>query len=196
MPFTVEDISAHLVALGHEPLTADDAETSAMERGVLLPTRFFKDPGDTRRLLIVVRMLDAGSILEVCSPGLYNVRDCKFKGVVFCVLLEIMLHSHHIQFEYDPESGNLSVSTDLPVLDSTLTTAQVGRLVQSVLHTVERFDSVIRHAVGTGKIDMSLIPAEEPSVEVSAEVAQLIERLGGVDGLRQLVRGKQSDDHS
>lgn len=191
MPTTIEEIESHLKSLDLNVLTPNDAEAKARERGLSYAMDPYKNPDGEPTAFVQVLLMDDGTYVEFNALDAYNVRDCKHKGAVFAALLEINYKTKRLSFGYDPADGEICVTGDLTVADGALTPQQLQGELSAVLWSLEHFYPVIRHAMETGKVDLSLATDRTPSpTEGDAEVSKLIESLGGIEGLRRLVRDK------
>ncbi len=193
MPTTIEEIDSHLKSLDLNVLTPNDAEAKSRERALRYTMDQYQNPDGDPKAFLRVNLMDGGTYVEINAPNAYNVRECKYKGAVFAALLEITYTTKRLSFGYDPADGEICVTCDLTIEDGSLTAHQLSRELSAVLWALDHYHSVIRHAIETGKVDLSLAkePTPTPS-EIDPEIARLIESLGGVEGLRRLARDKSN----
>jgi hypothetical protein len=193
MPVTIAHIHEQLESLKLKVLSSSDPEVVAYERAVIFSTDSYVNPEGENKLLIVVKLSQDGEYLEVVAPSAYAVRECKFKGAVFAAFLHFTYMTKYVQFEYDPEDGEIRLSADFPVCDGTITALQLEPLLHSICATLEQFHPVIVRAMATGRVDMALATRNEPTPQLPEEIAKLIEQIGGVDELRKLAESKRGD---
>ena len=154
MPVTIETVKQHLTSFEIEfdvdPETPD-------EIGVFMITDNYRNIANGEKTaVIMVSVAAEGQILQVYAPMVERLTDCRFKGATLAAMAEIAFRTRHAQMEYDPTDHEVRVTTDIPVMDGTVTARQVVRLISNVVFVLDTFQPVLRHAMETGKVDMSL----------------------------------------
>lgn len=190
MPITLPEIAKHLDQLGWKHQIDEERERVVMGSG----TEHYVDFEGDKHVWIWIEVRSEGEYVQVVLPGVYNLKDCKFKGPVLAVLAEIAFRTRSLQCEYDSSDGEVRYAVDTWVLDNTLTVQQLEIMVRIAVDLLEEFEPVVRHAIATGKIDFGLAvkreqqkPAEEGPAPLPPEIAELLTKAGGIEGLREAV---------
>lgn len=157
-------------------------------------TEFFSHPGVDQKSLELHFFLDEdGEFLLIMSLPLYSLKDCPHKNQVLEALLSTMYLTKSVSYEYDPDDGEVRATIEMPIEDGTITPEQFRALCGLLVGTIDGSDSIIRHAMKTGKIDQSLEGKPLPDPE-KQEINELLAKIGGVEGLKRIVgdsdRGK------
>lgn len=157
---------------------------------------YVDDEGE-KSLFLVFALNEQGTFFEIYAPSMYNLKASRFKGHALAVLAEIALRTRTLQCEYDNSDGEVRFSVDHWILDTQLSAQQVDQLLRVILHCAEHYHPVIVKAKDEGKIDFdcawtppsAAAPAEET---LSPELAELVRRAGGAEGLARLLAEKQA----
>lgn len=94
-----------------------------------------------------------------------NLQDCKYKAAVLSVLTQIAFPTRGLRCESDPEDGEVRHAVDSWVLDNTLTQSQLDVMARIIIELLEEYDPVVRLAIETGRVDLSLANKPEPAPE-------------------------------
>lgn len=153
----------------------------------------FRDRDGDPSIGLVIRVMEDGEFLSIFCPWAWNVRDCPHRAAVFEALATIQGHCKMLRFDHDPNDGEIRPNIELPIEDSGLTSHQFHRLVHGVMHGVQRFDGVIRHAMNTGEVSFASVNFDERGNSPSSAIGRL-QRLaaeaGGIEALEQLACGE------
>lgn len=152
----------------------------------------FRDPDGDPCVRLVIRVLEHGEFLTVFCPWGWNVDDCPNRSVVFEALAAIQCQYKMLRFDYDPQDGEIRPNVELPVEDAEITSRQFHRLIHGMLHGVQRFDGVIRHAMKTGEVSFAAVTGDQEAGAPSATVARLqrlAEAAGGVEEFERIACG-------
>jgi len=176
----------------HDLKYAVDAERDAIVLGFNIDpeaSTYRDDDGDPY-IRLVVRVLEGGEFLTVFSPNAWNIDGCVYQAAVLEALVAIQMKYKLLRFDYDMNDGEIRPNVELPLEDSALTSRQFHRLMQSVLHGIDRFDRVIRRALATGEVSFDDLDDEQrPPASPDARLEDLAERAGGIDELEKLLGG-------
>lgn len=190
MPITLPEVAAHLESIGWKHRIDTERQRAVMSFG----TEHYVDLEGDKSVWVFLEIEAKGAYVQVVLPKLYNLTDCKFKGATLAALAEIAFRTRSLQCEYDSSDGEVRYSVDTWVLDNTLTETQVEWMVRIAVDLLEEYDPVVRCAMQTGRVDFSLaVPRQAPSegegspAPLPPEVAELIKRAGGIEGLRALL---------
>ncbi len=195
MPITLSEIQSHCEALGYKAMVPPDQD---VELGLRFATRSYVNGDGDHSLLIVCRLDDDGSYLEVYAPNALNTSNCKYKAASFACMLQLTFLTRHLQLEHDPEDGEVRFAIDFPVADGSVTQSQFEMMLRCIIICLEEYYPVFKHAMETGKVDHSLRwqpPSSEPapSPALPPELQALLDKVGGLDKLEALVESQRKD---
>jgi hypothetical protein len=188
MPTSFPELEAHLASRGYEPKVAGPGHVVIGGR-----TNVYRDPDGDHHAYFQIRMDEDGEYVRVFASSVYDLTDCKHKCATLSVLAGISYRQRSVQCGYDPEDGEVCYSLDTWVMDGTLTSYQLGRMISLLAATLDGYDPVVRHAMETGEVDFSRevdARTSQSSTDddgMSEELAELLERVGGIGGLRAIV---------
>ncbi len=141
-------------------------------------TSYRMEDGDAT-IPVLVRLDEGGNFIEIASPSLYHYKDGPNGFAVLGACLFVCYTTKLVQFEFDPNDGEIRATIELPLEDATLTSRQFHRCLRTLIRVVDRYHPMIKAAMETGKI---VLPSAEPEAPaVSAQLAQLLELLGKAD---------------
>ena len=189
MPITLAEICKHLDTIDWN-YRVDEERGQAM---IGSATTHYVNLAGEKSVAIWITVDAEGAFVEVVLPRVYNLTDCKFKGPVLAVLSEIAFRTRSLQCEYDSSDGEVRYTVDTWVLDNTLTARQLQFMVLIAVDLLEQYEPVVRHAMTTGKVDFGLaVKREEPQAAdgpatLPPEIAELLTKAGGLEGLRAAV---------
>lgn len=147
-------------------------------------------------LFVVFKLSENGHYLEVFAPEVYNLKGSRSKGHALAVLAEMAFRTRSLQCEFDNNDGEVRYSVDHWIMDTQLSAKQVDRLVEVLLRCADAYHPVIVKAKDEGKIDFDCEwqpPAAPATPEaVTPELADLLRRAGGAEGLARLLAEKQA----
>ena len=120
-------------------------------------TDLFTSPDHDAKLIeLHILLAEDGEFLHVMASRLYDLKDCPHRSSVFEALLTIAYITKSMSYEYDPEDGELRATIEMPLEDGRLTPDQFSDICNLLVCTVDAYDSVVRHAMRTGTVDMNL----------------------------------------
>lgn len=120
-------------------------------------TDHYRDHDGDHDLLVLINIEDDGNLLTALAPGVYNAKDCAFRGALFNALLQLQYRNRLGAYEYDADDGEIRYKVDLPVKSATVTPDQFHWAVTNVPSIIDMYDPVVREVMKTGKIDLSLV---------------------------------------
>ena len=193
MPITLSEIRSHCEQLGFK-VTVPPGQS--VELGIRFSTHSYIDADGDHSLLLICKLADDGTYLEVFAPNALNSSKCKYKAALFSAMLYVNFMTRYLQLEHDVEDGEIRASVDFPVADGTVTKEQLEIMIRVIALCLEEYYPVLKHAMETGKIDFSLswqppssTPAPPPSVP--PELQALLDKVGGLDKLEALVESQR-----
>jgi hypothetical protein len=133
-----------------------------------------------------------GEYFRVLAPHVYSLKDSRFKGHALAVLAQIAFDTRSLQCEYDSSDGEVRYEIDHWILDSQLTAKQVILFIRFMLDFADRYHPVVLKAKDEGKIDFECEwkrpePAKADEPPLTPDLAELIRRAGGAEGLAKLL---------
>ena len=154
MPITMEQLRELCDACDFKVDTRDDRPNQVH---LWFGTKHYRDHEDDDSLLVLINVELEGDMLAVIAPGVYNAKDCAFRGALFSALLQLQYRNRLGAYEYDADDGEIRYKVDLPIKSATVTPDQFHWAVTNVPAIVDMYDPVIREVMKTGRIDMGLI---------------------------------------
>lgn len=153
----------------------------------------YKDTDGEQVLRLVVRPEENGTYMRVFAPFVYQVKpDAPHKDAAFQALVIANYRTRMVQFEYDPNDGEVCCAIEWPVEDGTVTRAQLKRCLHGIAAILDDTDPFIRAAMETGVVDHAgWTPGLPPEI---AALMRLVQRSGGLDAakkaLEEAAKGK------
>lgn len=147
-------------------------------------TKNYVDAEGAKLLHLVIAVEEQGKFIKIAAPAAYhfNHDGTSFhKLALFQTLLQICHMTKMVQFEYDPDDGDIQAIVEFPVEDAEITRKQLMRAVYTLTDALEEYHTAIHDAITGG------IPLEKPS-----ELRQNFERFlqeRRAERLRQLGSG-------
>ncbi|MFZ9881926.1 MAG: hypothetical protein ACO3QC_11045, partial [Phycisphaerales bacterium] len=151
MPVTIEEIAKHLKAL---QITPTFHEFNSNVCSAAFATDSYLDPSGDKQAVLCLGVSEDGKVLDAYVPRAIDATGCKHKAALFAALLWISYTTKYVQFEYDPEDGEIRLMIELPVCDAKITKLQVEIVITVLLNVLNEYYPVFRHAMDSGKVDM------------------------------------------
>ena len=104
-------------------------------------------------VVILIVTENEGEIVRLMVPNAYkfaNGGNSYNKLALMQTLLQITYTTKLLQFEYDPEDGEVRITVDIPVMDGELTDRQLGFCIDCIVHCLESFHEQILDAMRHG----------------------------------------------
>ena len=102
---------------------------------------------------LVVAVEEDGGFLKILAPKAYQFpKDASSynKLALFQTLLQISWDTKMVQFEYDPDDGEVRAIIEFPIEDSTLTCKQLMRCIYGITGVLEKYHEQITDAMRSG----------------------------------------------
>jgi hypothetical protein len=151
-------------------------------------TKKYVDVDGDKLLHVVISVEEQGKFIKIAAPTAYRFHHdgtSFHKLALFQTLLQICHMTKMVQFEYDPDEGEIQAIVEFALEDADLTRQQLMRSVYSLSDALEEYHTAIHDAITGG------IPLEKPS-----ELRQNYERFlreRRDERLRQLGSDSSSD---
>jgi len=138
---------------------------------------------------IIVRLVESGEFVAVIAPQAWDLSDCENRAAVCEAACRTAARLKLLRFDLDDEDC-LQPNVELALEDAPMCSNQLHRAIGAVLATVREFDPVIRHAMETGVVDLSLAHRDRPQPPGDiSRILELGDAAGGLDALEQLLGG-------
>ena len=184
MPMTISELSA--IA------TRASIEFSLDKEGSLLEAAWDCKhyQCDGRKSISLLLALDEdGTYFHAFAPRIYNLANCPHKGAAIEAMAMIAYETPYVGYEFDPSDGEVRATIEFPLGSASVTENQLSCVCGVLCEVIDRYDTVIRVAMDSGVIDMTLQGKSIPS-DSKDELRMLVEKVGGIDALRALARGE------
>jgi hypothetical protein len=196
MPTSNEHVQAYLDE--HSVRYHFDEESDATVVGFLLDEKktTYRDLEGKARIQVVIKVLERGGFVIVFAPQAWAIGDCPHKGAVLEALIAVQSQYKMIRFDHDPDDGEVRPNVELPLDGAELSTQQLHRMIHGIIHCVQQYDCVIRHAMTTGETSFSHIREDDPIGTPPSErsrLERLVDEAGGLDAFERLVSGVELD---
>ena len=193
MPTSLERVRA---CLEEESLRYHvDEENDAIVVGFLLDadTTTYRDSEGKARIQVVIRVLEGGEFVAAFTPQAWSIADTPHRSVVLEALVGVQSQYKMVRFDHDPADGEIRPNVELPLEEADVAPRQLHRMIHGIVHCVQRYDAVIRHAKETGVVSWALVREDDDPPGSTAADAGRLDRLlaeaGGLDALERLAGG-------
>ena len=116
-------------------------------------TENYTDVDGEKLCHLVVAVEEDGEFLKIVAPKAYQFpKDASSynKMALFQTLLQISWQTKMVQFEYDPDDGEVRAIIEFPIEDSTLTSKQLMRCIYGITGVLEKYHEQITDAMRSG----------------------------------------------
>lgn len=148
MATSIEEIKVHLDNLGIKYKPHDEV------LGLLYGTDSYRNTvNQENSVIIFISVENDGEIVRLMIPNAYkfaNEGSSYNKLALMQTLLQITYKTKLLQFEYDPDDGEIRITLDIPVMDSLLTQNQLKVCIQIILRCIEEYNDHILDAMRHG----------------------------------------------
>ena len=123
-------------------------------------TKKYVDADGEKLLHVVISVEEQGNFIKIAAPAAYRFHHdgtSFHKLALFQTLLQICHMTKMVQFEYDPDEGEIQAIVEFALEDADLTRQQLMRSVYSLSDALEEYHTAIHDAITGG------IPLEKPS---------------------------------
>lgn len=197
MPTSIEQVQEFLDEYSLNYRVDEERDAILIGFGLDPDATTFRDADGDPDIQFVIRVLERGEFLSIFTPEAWNVEGCPHKAAVFEAIASIQSQYKMLRFDYDPTDGEIRPNIEIPLEDAEITSRQFHRLLHGMLHGVQRFDSVIRHAIECGEISFAAVKQADAAGDPPPGVARLqrlAEAAGGLEELEQLACGFGGDE--
>ncbi|QSF49994.1 MULTISPECIES: hypothetical protein [unclassified Thermosynechococcus] len=146
------------------------------------------------RFIVVIELDEGGEFFKLYAPNLLpGIKTHQFRDAILQTLLCISWQTKMLQWEYDPNEGEVRAMIEFPIEDSTLTERQffrcLGALVEIVDNTVPRLRELVEQE--PPPLDADLAMGERLLLTIQEEAPGLLDLIAqALEARRQ--RGRVS----
>lgn len=156
MANTIEELEAFLKEAGHH--------CKRGARGAIVlrfATKNYRDPDGDEGLLVLIRLEDDGKYLKIFAPTAFKaVGDHVDVFLRACMMLQ--WRTKLVQFEYDPDDGEIRPIVEFPLEDAKVTLNQLMRCIHGLAALIDEYSPVLTRALQEGVIEFP--SKEDPRV--------------------------------
>ena len=135
------------------------------------PTTHYLDKDGDNHVTVIISLEEEGEYIKFFVPRCYVYRG-PYKETLFQYLLMICFKTQMIQFEYDPEDGEIRAIIEFPIEDGTLTERQCMRSILSLVEVIDDVDTAIRSIMDGGVIPENISSGKPKQLKDSSSNEQ------------------------
>lgn len=116
-------------------------------------TENYTDTDGEKNCGLIIAVEEGGEFLKVAAPKAYQFpknANSFHKMALFQTLLQISWDTKMLQFEYDPDDGEVRAIIEFPIEDSILTRKQLMRCIFGITAILEKYHEHILDAMKQG----------------------------------------------
>lgn len=160
-------------------LDANGLKYHVHERGTVhlgFETKKYKDREGDQGISIVISLEEDGEFVKFFTPMAFIYKDGPHREAVFQTCLVISYLTKGVQFEYDPNDGEIRMILEFPLEDNNLTSKQLRRCIQLLAGIADEYYEPMMAAINEGKAATSAI-ADESRAQAIAQLEALLARM-------------------
>lgn len=115
--------------------------------------KYTNTTNQTNGVVILIVAENDGEVVRLMVPNAYKFAsggNSYNKLALMQTLLQITYSTKFLQFEYDPDDGEVRITVDIPVMDSELTEKQLAFCIHCIIHCLDNFHEQILDAMRHG----------------------------------------------
>lgn len=151
-------------------------------------TKRFRDVDGDAGLRVFVIVGENGRFLSFVAPDVYRLKGCAHRAAAIEAMARIAYVTPYVGYELDPEADVIRATIEFPLETAAVTSEQLRHSCALLVEIVDHFDPVVRHAMATGEIDLARAEQDPPAAR--DELEALVEKIGGIDKLRELAEAR------
>lgn len=116
-------------------------------------TEHYQTTDGRSSLRIIIDLLEDGEFIKFMAPKAYVMpKDASsfHKMALFQTLLQISWNTKMVQFEYDPDDGEIRAIIEFPLEDAPLTQRQMRRCLMALANIIDDYHTKITDAIQSG----------------------------------------------
>lgn len=113
----------------------------------------YEDKEGRKSLRIIIELVEGGQFIKFMAPHAYNMpkqASSFHKMALFQTLLQISWQTKMVQFEYDPDDGEIRANIEFPLMDAALTKLQMRRALMALANIIDDQHLLITDAIHCG----------------------------------------------
>lgn len=148
MPTSIDEI--------HDTLQNMDIKCQKHEDAIFVPygtNQYTNTTNNKNGVVILVVVQNEGEIVRLMVPNAYKFPSngsSYNKLALMQTMLQITYNTKMLQFEYDPDDGEIRITVDIPVMDGKLTGKQLDFCIHCIVHCLETYHEQILDAMRHG----------------------------------------------
>jgi len=157
----------------------------------LFATEKYVDATGDNCIAIVIEEDENGEFIRIFTHPLYQNNQPKHELAILKTCMNLSRLSKMIKFQYEIESADLIMESDIVLEDSQLTKKQLWRVFNAMVAGIDKFDGAFRSAVEDGKdISDQVLNANIRKQKLAALVSHVSDK-----ELDQLIQSLELFDH-
>ena len=120
----------------------------------------YRDAEGESHVQMFVRLAEDGEFVSVFVPRAWKLDKCEHRAAVCEAATRVQAHLKLVRFDL-ANDGNLHVNIEIPLEDSPLSSNQLYRAITGVLLVIAEYDTVIRHAIDTGEVNLDIVQEQD-----------------------------------
>ena len=167
MATTYEEIIGFLneEEIGFTDLRESDAKA--------IVVRFTNGEDDDMPETVFIKLGENGEFVHFFEPQRYKYAEGEHKGKVLETLLAIQWESKMLQWEYDPQDGEIRACIELPLEDAKLTKRLFLRVLKGLVDMMDTYHARIKQVMETGEDSGPVDPNSQRIAMLEAMLAKL-----------------------
>jgi hypothetical protein len=116
-------------------------------------TDHYENKDGRKSLRIIIELVENGQFIKFMAPHAYVMpkqASSFHKMALFQTLLQISWQTKMVQFEYDPDDGEIRANIEFPLMDAQLTRAQMSRCLMALANIIDDHHLQITDAINSG----------------------------------------------
>lgn len=146
MAATLEQVSGILERAGMKHKVVPEKQLIATG----FSTDSYVDSDGDKGLRVIIQLEEGGEYLKIFAPKCYTYKDGPHKEALFKTCLMVSFATKLLQFEYDPEDGEVRAIVEFPLEDAILTDKQLLRCLQGLVQLVDQHHEYMVAAMQDG----------------------------------------------
>jgi hypothetical protein len=149
MATSIDEIKMFLDA---EQLNYEHEEGKAFIRTSFRTDNYEANDG-RKSIRLIIEVVERGEFIKFMAPHAYNMPKTAssfHKMALFQTLLQISWQTKMVQFEYDPDDGEVRANIEFPLMDAPLTQKQMRRCLMALANILDDQHEHISDAIKCG----------------------------------------------
>jgi hypothetical protein len=113
----------------------------------------YENKDGRKSVRIIIELVEGGEFIKFMAPHAYNMpkhASSFHKMALFQTLLQVSWQTKMVQFEYDPDDGEIRANIEFPLMDAALTQRQMRRCLMALANIIDDHHTQISDAISCG----------------------------------------------